>query len=122
MARGRWLLATLLVLGMSLLATAGGLEAKKLIGVWELTRGARQAPVGSTVQFTAQGKLVLVVKDQGKEERLFGSYELKDSTLVIKVGTGDEHISTTNRIKTLTDKVLIVEHQNGYEEEYKRLK
>jgi uncharacterized protein (TIGR03066 family) len=122
MATGRWFLAIVLTLTLGLLATAGGNPTRKLVGLWELTRGARQSPLGSTVEFTAKGKLTLVVKDQGKEERLYGSYQVKENTIVINIKTGDEHLSTTNRIKALTDKVLIVEHQNGYEEEYKRLK
>jgi uncharacterized protein (TIGR03066 family) len=83
----------------------------KIVGVWELTKGDA-APVGSTVEFTKDGKMLVNVKDGDKTVKHEGTYTIdKDSiTSVLKID-GQETKSTVT-IKKLTDKELVVEEKD----------
>jgi uncharacterized protein (TIGR03066 family) len=117
----RFFMATLVVLSLTLVGTAGSDKAKKLLGVWEVVK-SESAPPGATVEFTADSKLKLRAKVDGKELKIDGTYELKGDDIISTLTFAGQTKKETNTIKNLTDKKLVIEDDKGKVEEYKRLK
>src|SRR5262245_45850303 len=107
--------------GIVVLATAGGDTAKRLIGVWEVTK-SDDAPPGATVEFTKDGKILVRAKVKDMDIKVDGTYEVKKDQIVTKVSFGDKSKTETHTIKKLTDKELIIMDEQGKVEEYKRAK
>jgi len=117
----RFFVATILVLSLALVGTAGGDKAKKLVGVWEITK-SQTAPPGATAEFTADGKMRLRAKADGKEFKVDGTYKLKDDTIEATLTFEGQTKTDKATIKTLTDKQLIIQDKDGKTDEYKRVK
>jgi uncharacterized protein (TIGR03066 family) len=114
-------MAILVVLSLTLVGTAGGDNAKKLVGLWEVTK-SDSAPPGATVEFTGGGKMQLRAKLGDKELKIDGTYELKGDDIISTLTFAGQTKTETNKIKKLTDKQLVVEDEKGKVEEYKRVK
>src|SRR5947209_17458776 len=71
----RCFVATMLLLSLALVGTAGDDKAKKLVGVWEVSK-SKDAPPGATIEFTADAKMKLRANIDGKEFKADGTYEL----------------------------------------------
>ena len=114
------------VLSMALVVTLVGAASaeekkatnkEKIVGTWELVKAATTdkmnvlPPVGANFEFTKDGKVKVSAKvgdkvvDGGE-----GKYEVDGDTL--KLILAADKIETS-KIKTLTDKVLVVEDKNG---------
>jgi uncharacterized protein (TIGR03066 family) len=118
----RYFMATLIVLCLALVGTAGSDTAKKLIGVWELSKADNSPPGAVTVEFTKDNKLKLRIKANDKELKIDGTYELKDNDIVSMLTFEGQTKTETNKIKKLTEKELVIEDEKGKVEEYKRAK
>lgn len=116
----RYFMATLIVLCLALVGTAGSDTAKKLIGVWELTKAENAPPGPMTVEFTKDKKLKLRIKTNDKEIKIDGTYEVKDNDIVSMLAFEGQTKTETNKIKKLTEKELVIEDEKGKVEEYKR--
>lgn len=100
--------------------SAGDAERGKLVGVWEVVKSS-DAPAGSTVEFTKEGKLILISADP-KEKKLEATYKLDGKTLTTtrtKNGTVEVNVLT---IQSLTDARLTVLNDRGSIDELKRAK
>jgi uncharacterized protein (TIGR03066 family) len=124
----RFAIAGFLVLGLTLVGTAGGDTekdiAKKLVGKWELTKSSEKKgiPPGATIQFTKDGKLKFHLKFGDKDFDFGGSYKLdgKKLTVTIEFMPGKEKTDTVT-IEKLTDKELHIKDDKGKVDEFKRV-
>jgi uncharacterized protein (TIGR03066 family) len=114
-------LVGMLFFGLGLAGAADADTAKKLVGVWEVTK-SKDAPPGATVEFTKDGKMALKVKAGDKTLSITGTYKVKGQSVITTLSVGGKEKTETNKIKKLTEKELIVEDEKGTVEEYKRVK
>jgi uncharacterized protein (TIGR03066 family) len=114
-------LGGLLLLGLAVLGQAGEETARKLLGVWELTKAEKLIP-GATVEFAKDNKMHLRFKAGDKAVTIDGTYKLEGKTIVSTLSFGGKSKTETNTIKKLTDKELVIEDEKGKVEEYKRAK
>jgi uncharacterized protein (TIGR03066 family) len=91
----------------------------KIVAVWEVVKG--DAPKGTTIEFTKDGKIKINLEADGKKIALDGSYELDGDSVktVLKGPDGKEHKETI-KIKKLTDTELTTEDEKGKTDEYKK--
>ena len=83
------------VLGLVVFVANGAVradDADKLIGKWEITKSDNEAPVGTVVEFMKDGKMKAVVKHDGADLNLTGTYKLDGKKLSVKLMLGDEKI------------------------------
>src|SRR5260370_42500484 len=91
----------------------------KIVAVWEVVKG--DAPKGTTVEFTKDGKIKINLEADGKKIALDGSYELDgDSVKTVLKGPGGKEHKETIKIKKLTDTELTTEDEKGKTDEYKK--
>ncbi|MCE9563234.1 MAG: hypothetical protein K8U57_14415 [Planctomycetes bacterium] len=113
-------------LTVAMVAFAGNVKAeeknsKNIVGVWILTKAGGNLPAESTVEFTKDGKLVVVVKAD-KEIKLEGTYKLEKDKLTVKVKLGDDTKEETMTVKKLTDEVLETEDKDKKIDTFKKKK
>jgi uncharacterized protein (TIGR03066 family) len=114
-------------LALCLLGFAGTTRAdeetsKKLIGTWVLDKSTGDLPAGSTVEFTKDGKLNVVVKDASGDLKLNGTYKVEKDKITVKLKVNDQDIEETVTIKKLTDDVLEVEDNENKVGTFKKKK
>jgi uncharacterized protein (TIGR03066 family) len=105
------------VLSVSVVAFAGTARAeddnaKKIVGVWELTKAGGELPKGSTVEFAKGDKLTVVAKIENSEMKLAGTYKLAKDKLTVKLKIGEMDVEHTVTIKKLTDDTLEIEDED----------
>ncbi len=123
----RWtlsLLSSVFFVGMVLaIGTEDADTAKKLIGVWEVTKSDTLPPgVMATVEFTKDSKIKLRMEQGEKKLAADGTYKVKTGTIITEISFGGKSKSETNKIKKLTDTELILEDDKGKIDEYKKKK
>src|SRR6266849_3201131 len=114
-------LAAFLLVGLT---AAYGADKKddnkmKIVGVWEVVKG--DAPKGTTMEFTKDGKLKFTVEVEGKKITVEGTYEV-DGESIKTAGKGPDgkEQKETIKIKKLTEKELVTEDEKGKTDEFKR--
>src|SRR5207237_7484553 len=107
-SRGRAMKAlSALVLGVLTLGLAAGNAAdekdypKLIVGKWEITK-SDLAPVGSIVEFTKDGKVLAVVKDDGQDVKLEGTYKVDKDKIVNKMMLASGTEENSDASTTLT--------------------
>ena len=115
------------LLGIGLLVMMGAataaddkIDAKKLVGKWEIND--TKAEVKGTVDFTKDGKLKYVVDVKGMEIKMDGTYKIDGNKIEIKVKFMDNEMTKNVTVKKLTDSELTVENETGEEKTLKRVK
>lgn len=86
---------------------------EKIVGTWELVKTTEKnaPPVGSTVEFTKDGKAKLTVKAD-KPMTLEATYSVDGDTLKILLkGPDGKEATDTMKITKLTDKELVTEEK-----------
>jgi uncharacterized protein (TIGR03066 family) len=96
-------------------------NAKKLVGVWEVTK-SESAPPGATLEFTRDGKMKLRAEVKGKQFEMGGTYKVEGNKIHATFTAGGQEKQETGTIKTLTDTRLVIEDLKGKVDEYKRKK
>ena len=81
------------LLGVVMVVFAGTAQAqddnaKKIVGIWEVAKAGGDLPAGSTIEFTKDGKLNAVVKVEGMEVKLDGTYKVEKEKLTVKIKIG----------------------------------
>ena len=113
-------------MGIAILALAGTAPAadedKKIVGKWEITKSGSDLPPGTTIEFTKDGKLNVILKIEGKEEKITGSYKVDKTKLMVKLEAGGETHEETVTITKLTDEVLTIEDKDKKVDEFKKKK
>jgi uncharacterized protein (TIGR03066 family) len=109
-----------LVLGLAVAVAAGAqdkkddpIDAKKLLGKWEATKGTQPLPPGSVIEFAKEGKLKISFKVGDEEQSVEGTYKLDKDKLKTEVKIGDETHEDTDTVKKLTDEELELENAEG---------
>src|SRR5436305_10384199 len=92
-------------------------NATKILGTWEAVKG--EIPPGTTVEFTKDGKLKVVVKNEDKTITIEGTYKVKGDTLEVTTNHKGEEKTETIKLKTLTDTKLVTENEKGSIDELK---
>lgn len=115
----------LAVLGLA--GTAGAQDKKddnaaKIVGKWEVTKSGSDLPAGSTIEFTKDGKMTAVVKADGQELKLDGTYKVEKEKLTVKLKLGDQEMEEAVTIKKLTDDALEVEDKDKKVDVFKKVK
>ena len=108
------------VIGMVLFALIGFAaaddkddNAKKIIGKWEVTKSGSDIPNGSTIEFTKDLKLNVVVKEKDMEVKFDGTYKVEKDVLTVKLKAGDQTIDESVTILKLNDKDLELKDKDG---------
>lgn len=115
----------LAVLGLA--GTAGAQDKKddnaaKIVGKWEVTKSGSDLPAGSTIEFTKDGRMTAVVKADGQELKLDGTYKVEKEKLTVKLKLGDQEMEEAVTIKKLTDDALEVEDKDKKVDVFKKVK
>ena len=102
-----------MVLGVCVVGSAGTAKAqddnaKKIVGTWVVDK-ADDLPAGSTVEFTKDGKLNVVVKDSSGDLKFDGSYKIEKDKIDVKLKINDQTVEKPITIKKLTDDALEIE-------------
>lgn len=105
-------------------APAPASNPKMIIGVWEITKSDDGTPVGTTIEFTRDGKLKITTKVGDAPLNLEGTYKVDGDKLTVTVKSPDEgkEMSDTVTITKLTEKVLITKDTKGKSDEFKKKK
>jgi uncharacterized protein (TIGR03066 family) len=125
MKLARLALAVVFVLGVTAVRADEKKDAEtkdKLVGTWEVTKGD-SLPPGSTAEFTKDGKLKLTIKaDKDKSVTIEGTFKVEGETFKTTLkAEGKEHTETL-KIKSLTDKELVIEDEKGKKDTFKKSK
>ncbi len=112
--------AAVVVLSFGGIVQAGDPNKATIVGHWEVVKSV-DAPAGSSVEFTKDGKLILIPK--GKEEKkLVATYKVEGKKLTTtRKEKGQEEVNILT-IQTLTDNMLITLNDKGALDELKRAK
>ena len=107
------------VLGVVVLGLTGSAPAadtddypKKIVGKWEITKAGGDVPVGSTIEFTKDGKLAAAIKAEGQELKLTGTYKLDKDKLAVKITVENQTVEETVTVKKLTDEDMELEDKD----------
>jgi uncharacterized protein (TIGR03066 family) len=99
--------------GSALLAQGKDNTAEKLVGKWEVSKSAGDLPIGATVEFTKDGKLIATLKADDQEIKLEGTYKVEKDKILVKVKVGEEMIEEAVIIKKLTNTELEIEDKEA---------
>jgi uncharacterized protein (TIGR03066 family) len=115
------------VLGVAMAMCAGTARAqddngKKIVGVWEVTKSASMIPIGSTLEFTKDNKLTLIIKDGASETKYDGTYKIEKEKLSVKISLDGQTNEETVTVKKLTDDALEVEDKDKKVDVFKKKK
>src|SRR5262249_59835035 len=78
-------------------------NAKLIVGKWECAKADEGTlPVGSSVEFTKDGKIIVIVKEGDKEMKGEGTYKVEGDKFDFTIKIGDQEHSDTITIKKLT--------------------
>ena len=80
-------------------------NAKKIVGTWEVTKGA-ELSVGDVFEFTKDGKVIATVAINKKEVKVEGTYKIEKDKLITKIVTKGKEIEDTDEIVKLTDDAM----------------
>jgi uncharacterized protein (TIGR03066 family) len=94
----------------------------KIVGTWEVTK-SKDAPPGSTLEFTKDGKMKMTATVEGKPVTMEATYTVDGDkiTNVMKTPDGKEAKETAT-ITKLTDTELVTKDEKGKIDEFKRKK
>ena len=117
----RMSLACLFLLGVTALRADDkkDLDKDKLVGTWEVTKG-ESMPVGSTVEFTKDGKLKIVVKEGDKTMTIEGTYKIEGQAFKSTLKFGNMENTETVKVTSLTDKELVLLDEQGKKDTFKK--
>jgi uncharacterized protein (TIGR03066 family) len=122
----RMVLALCVVAGLSSAANAeekGGDLKKQLLGKWEATKADPDTlPVGSVVEFKADGKLTVIAKKGGKDAELTGTYTMEPHGFSYKLKVGDDEHSAKITVKKISDTEMDSENPEGKKVSFKKVK
>jgi uncharacterized protein (TIGR03066 family) len=122
----RFVLSAFVVAGLSSPAMAADdkVDVKKLIvGKWEAVKvDENTLPKGAVVEFTADGKLKVTAKNDGKDESVDGTYTLDGSSFTYKLKLGDMELSQKVVIKKISETEMDTANPEGKNVGFKKVK
>lgn len=113
--------AFVILLGSSVRAEEKIDYAKMLVGKWEVSKADPDTvPVGSTIEFTKDGKLKINGKKDDVEMAIDGTYTVKDDTFTYKLKIGDMELSDTITIAKISKTDAVTKNKEGKVVELKK--
>jgi uncharacterized protein (TIGR03066 family) len=113
----RIVLALCVLIGLASSANAAEKAAdikKKIVGKWEVTKAAENTlPVGTILEYKADGKFVITMKMNDKEVKMDGTYTVEDGAFVYKMKFMDMEHTDKITVKKLSDTELDTENPEG---------
>lgn len=114
--------AAVVVLAISTFAAAAD-NKKLLVGKWEAVKGDEGTlPAGSVIEFTADGKMKLTLKKDGKDATLEGAYTVDGDSLAYEMIDGDAIHASKITIKKISETELDTVNPQKKNASYKRVK
>jgi uncharacterized protein (TIGR03066 family) len=114
-------MSLVLVLSFGVSAADEKIDAKKLVGKWEMTGEKKKAKV--TVEFTADGKMHVAVSfGDDKELKIEGTYKVEGNKIHQTVKIMDKEEMRTVTVTKLTDDELEGENDKGEKATFKKIK
>ena len=110
-----------LVLVGSACAEDTKIDAKKLIGKWEVKEPLVNSPV-FVLEFADAGKLIVYAGVGEKKEKVEGTYKLDGNKLEVTLAKGGKEKKDTLTVTKLTDDEMVTKDSKGKEETLKRVK
>jgi uncharacterized protein (TIGR03066 family) len=104
----RLALAIPLVFAATAMAEDTKIDGGKLVGTWEAVKGSETLPLGSTLEFSKEGKLKLTIKQADESKVLAGSYKVEGATIKITLKVEGMENSETLKVTKLSDKDLVI--------------
>ena len=88
--------------------------AKLIVGKWEITKADEgTVPVGSTVEFTKDGKFIVTGKKEDKVESFEGTYKVEKNTFTFVMKLGDMEHKETITITKMSEKEMSTKDKDG---------
>ncbi len=97
----------------------GEVSKEKLVGVWEVTKG--ELPKGSTMEFTRDGKVKVVLKVDKEQVTITGTCVLDAENLKMVLAVDGKEIKDTWKVVKLSDTELALKDEKNMVEELKRV-
>lgn len=113
------------IVAVAIIALSGcGHASDKIIGVWSITKiNGEEVPADSpaTMQFTKDGKHIVKMKRDGKEEVSEGNYSVEgDKVKVAGKGADGTEKSNIITIKNIAGDIMVLVKEEGVEMELRR--
>jgi uncharacterized protein (TIGR03066 family) len=100
-------LALALLSSASVLADDVKVDGDKLVGTWEAVKGSETLPLGSTLEFTKEGKLKLNIKG-AQPQQLEGTYKIDGAAIKIVLKVQGEEKGETLKVSKMSDTELVI--------------
>ncbi len=97
-------------------------DKAKLLGTWEAVKGSETVPLGSTLEFTKDGKLKLVIKDGDNTAKIDGTFEVKADSFKATLKIDGDDKSEVLKVDKLTDKDLVIIDEKGKKDVFSKKK
>ena len=99
-------------LGLLVFVLAGSARADdtaKLVGKWEVTKSGGETPVGTTIEFTKDGKAIARVTLDGKDLKFNGTYKLVGPKLRLDLVLNEQKLDQEFTVKFNGDDEMTLE-------------
>lgn len=97
-------------------------NAKLIVGRWEITKAGGDVGPGSTLDFSKDGKMELVVKAGDQKQAVQGKYKLDKDKLTLTLTAGEQSFDQTLTVKKLTAEALELVDDKGGVDVLKKVK
>ena len=97
-------------------------NAEKIVGTWVVSK-SKEIPPGTTLEFTKDGKVKVMVKVGEMTINVEGTYKVEGNSFKITTkGPDGKDKTETVKIKELTDKKLVTENEKKETDEFTKKK
>jgi uncharacterized protein (TIGR03066 family) len=87
---------------------------KLIVGKWEISKADEgTVAIGTIVEFTKDGKLIVTGKKDGVDTKIEGTYTVEKNTFTIKAKVGEEERTQTIEITKISDKEMSTKNSEG---------
>ena len=130
MNKVRLALVGALVLGLGVGARAGkedpkpgkGDLQKKLIGKWDVVKGAPPGSKTATMEFTKDGKILMGFEKDGKEVKFDATYKVEGKGFTMSMKRGDMEVTQKVEVAKAEGDTLVLKGEKGDVLELRRKK
>ena len=122
----RWMLAAFVMAGLGSISMAADEKAdvkKLIVGKWEVTKADEGTlPLKTIVEFTADGKLKITHKADGKEQTIEGTYTVDGSIFTYKLKIEDQERSQKITVSKISATEAETANPEGKKVTFKKVK
>jgi uncharacterized protein (TIGR03066 family) len=114
---------TALIAGLFVTPASAADNKKLLVGKWEVVKADEGTlPVGTIVDYSAEGKSTITAKKGGKESTVEGSYTIDGDSFTYKLNFGGKDFSNKITIKKISETEMDTANPEGKAVAFKRVK